>query len=113
MKKGLMFLIAMCICGMAYAAVRVAVANPSGDGQVTSSNTILVDANIYFKGVTVGDKVELRKGSSTGSIFFTAVAATANGNVVLAPAEPIMIDGGIYMDETKSGGITGMNLIYQ
>lgn len=113
MRKFLLVTTFLILATSAYATVRGTFVNPTGDGTVTSADTILIDANIYYKGVTVGDKVELRKGSSSGTIFCTVIADTANGNKHCAFPEQVMIDGGIYMDETKTGGVTGMNLLYQ
>lgn len=113
MKKAILTICFMLLAGLAYATIRPGFLNPTGDGTVTASNVIVVDANIYWSGLTVGDKVELKKGSSTGTAFCTIVADTANGNKSCPIDEPMMVDGGIYMDQTISGGITGMNLIYQ
>lgn len=113
-KVALGFLILLLMGSLAFATVRGSFSNPTGDGTVTSTDTIIVDANIYYKGVTVGDKVELKKGSSTGAVICTVVADTANGNKkCFSGPEKVMVDGGVYMDATISGGIAGMNLLYQ
>lgn len=117
MKKFLLIALAFLVGGIAFAAVKVAYLSKSGTDQVfTSDNIQLVDASIYFKGATVGDMIQLRNGSaSTSPIILTVVAATANDAYLFTPAEPIQIDGGIYMDGTFSSGTTtsGATLMFQ
>lgn len=116
MRKALFGLLICLLATNAWAVVKPTYLTLGGvDQTVTSSDTILVDANVYFRGATVGDKIDLRKGSSSGTIILTAVAATANQSIFVAPSEPIKVDGGIYMDMTLTTGAatSGINLIYQ
>jgi hypothetical protein len=85
----------------------------SGDQKVTTSNTILVDGYIYWNGLTVGDTIALLNGASTSAPAFIKVkAATANGYVNLGIKNQIDVDGGIYLDETITGGAAGVGLIF-
>jgi hypothetical protein len=90
----------------------------SGDTQVTSSNTILVDGFIYYAGVTAGDSITLTNGvaadTARGVEFFKFIAPAANGYTpIQVGAGGMTIDLGIYIDETKTGGAFGVGLIYQ
>ena len=84
------------------------------DGVVITGKTILIDANIYYTGLTVGNMIQLKEGlTSAGSTFCTIVADTANGNKKCSYPEGFVVDTGIYVDVTLSGGVAGMNLMYQ
>ena len=87
----------------------------SGDQIIKTGAGIIVDGNIYYKGVTAGDKLELRNGTSTsGTVVYTFVAPAANGSQALpAYKRDILVDTGIYLDETRTGGVLSIELYYQ
>ena len=103
--------------GLAYAANRYFMTSAGViDYAMTTTPTIVVDATIYYKGVTVGDMVQIRESNGAGApgtILTTIVADTANGNKRWTPPVPLTIDGGIYMDVTLTGGVVGVNLLYE
>jgi hypothetical protein len=112
MRKLSLVIVLALVCGTAWATLRQAPRFYQGvDGFVTTVDTVLVDANIYYVGVTVGNKIELREGSASGTVFCSIVADTANGNKKCSYPEAIFIDGGIYYDHTIAGGGTGMNYL--
>lgn len=109
-----------------FVVVGVAVAAPSWvprayyntDQQISSGSTILYDATIYYRGVTAGDMLTLSNEVAAGavdqdSIFFTFVAPAANGNYSYVPEKALTVDSGIYMDVNKSGGVLGIDIMYQ
>lgn len=87
----------------------------SGDRVIKTGAGTIVDGNIYYKGVTAGDKLELRNGTSTsGAVVYTFVAPAANGSQALPTYKrDILVDTGIYLDETRTGGVLGIELYYQ
>lgn len=109
----------MAIMGVLFLTSAVLAANNTvprifyGDQKVTTSNTILVDGYVYWSGLTAGDTVALLNGGATTSpAFIKFKVATANGYAPLGLSNPIDVDGGIYLDETISGGAAGVGLIF-
>jgi hypothetical protein len=84
------------------------------DQRITTSSTILYDMTIYWRGVTVGDRVTFRNGTTTSATaFYSLVAPTASGTFVYIPPKPLVVDGGIYYDVTLTGGSMGVSITYQ
>jgi len=117
MKNFFFALLALMLLG-----VSVAIAAPkwvpttfSGDQLIKSGQTIIVDGSIYYAGVTAGNKLELKNGTtSSGTVVYTFVAPAANGSAQLPQyAREITVDTGLYMDQTISGGAIGLELFYQ
>ncbi|NLG05970.1 MAG: hypothetical protein GX567_19405, partial [Clostridia bacterium] len=80
MKKYLFLILVVLIAGSAYAASKWVPTTFSGDQLIQTGRTILVDGNIYWNGLTVGDKLELKNGTtSSGTTVYTFVAPAANG----------------------------------
>lgn len=116
MKKLLFFiLITILLAIPAFAASRWLPTAYSGDQLIATGQTVIVDANIYWTGLTVGDKLQLKNSlTSTGTVFYTFVAPTANGSYhVPANQRNMVVDTGVYLDATISGGILGIELITQ
>ena len=115
MKKLILGLVFLSIAVIAYAAPKWVPSTYSGDQLIKSGPAIVVDANIYWSGLTVGDKLQLKNGlTSSGTTFYTFVAPTANGSYrVQKYQKDILVDTGIYLDLTISGGAMGIELIYQ
>ena len=112
-KVALIIMALMFVGGVAIAANNSVPRIFSGDQRVTTANTVLVDGFVYWNGLTVGDTIALLNGATTSATPFIKVkAATANGYAPLGLKNPMDIDGGIYLDETISGGAAGVGLIF-
>ena len=115
MKKFWIAVLFFLLTAVAYAAPKWMPTTYSGDQLIKTGSAIIVDANIYWAGVTVGDKLELKNGlTSAATTFFTFIAPTANGNYVVPKFQKnLIVDTGIYLEQTISGGAMGVELIYQ
>jgi len=84
------------------------------DKQVTTGRTVIVDASIYYKGVTAGDRVDFCNGTSgSNTIFYSFVAPDANGTYpVTKNKKDWVANSGLYIDFTLTGGIMGIDLEY-
>lgn len=88
-------------------------ADYSGDQLVKSGSGVIIDAAVYYKGVTVGDAMVLKDSlTATGTTIVTFYAPTANGFTPII-TRGFAVDNGIYMDQTVSGGLMGLNITYQ
>jgi len=87
----------------------------TGDKQIAAVSSIIVDASVYYKGVTVGDQISLYNvASQVGSPSDTNkvlqfYAPTANGYTKLVD-NGFTCDTGIYMDSTITTGAMGLQL---
>ena len=103
------------VCGSAWAATeRVSSSQYIGDQLVASGDRTIYGIIVNFKGVTAGDKVEIKDGlTSSGTVDFSIYASAANGTVAIPLLSGISIDTGIYLDETLSGGGASTDIQYQ
>ena len=85
------------------------------DQQITTARTVIYDFSIYYTGVTKGDKIVLRNGTSTSATaFYTFIAEATDGVTPLVdPAKDIVVDRGLYFDVSRTGGALGINITYQ
>lgn len=116
MKKVILAVLGMLtLVGVCYAAPkRVPREYGTADQIITSSPAIIEDVTLYYVGVTVGDNIVLRNGTSTSAPRIqTLVASTANGSFVWNPEPDVTVDGGIYLDITRTGGLFGISIMYQ
>lgn len=115
MKKVIALFIVVGLCGIAHATLRNAPESfgVSADRVLVAGDSILIDANIYYSGVTAGNTILLKEGLSvTSPTICTIVADTTAGNKKCSYPEPVVVDTGIYCDVTLSGGSAGANLLY-
>jgi hypothetical protein len=114
MRKALMVLVFLCFAGVALAAPKWLATQFFSSQSVTTGRTILYDATIYFFGVTAGDRVLLKNGTSAAATaFFVFAAPAANGTFYFDPEKDITIDQGLYLEILKTGGTVGVGLTYQ
>jgi hypothetical protein len=114
MRKIYLTLFALLICTSVYAGTRWAPRQYFGADQViTTSPATIIDGSIYWSGLTAGDRVALRNGTTvTSAAVLTLVVPTAAGTMPIA-AEGFTVDNGLYMDVTVTAGTLGLNLLYQ
>ena len=79
----------------------------NGTQQITTSPTIIVDAAVYYVGVTVGDYVNLRDGGAGGIIVDQFYAPTANGYTAITNSG-FVVDSGLYYTQGYSTGRMGL-----
>jgi hypothetical protein len=115
MKKLVLGIMILGLMGSAYAASKWVPTTFSGDQLIQSGRTIITDGNIYYSGVTAGNKLELKNGTtSSGTVIYTFIAPAANGSQQLPQyTKDFIVDTGLYMDATISGGAMGLELFYQ
>lgn len=85
----------------------------TADGAIKATPGYLQAVLVSFKGVTVGDTVDINDGSAAGgTVKVRITAATANGSFFYQPVSPIYYGTtGIYCDVTLSGG--AVNVVAQ
>ena len=88
----------------------------SSDQQISTTQSVISDMSIYYRGVTIGDGLYFRNGLTPSSpVFYTFIAPTASGTFdVRLPKKDWIIGDGIYMDvEVSTGGVFGVSIDYQ
>jgi hypothetical protein len=115
MKKLFLTLVLALLVSPAFAAPNYVPTTFSGDQVIKTGPGIIIDGNIYYSGVTVGDKLVLRNGTSTsGAVVYTFIASCDKGSQQIPTYKrDIVVDQGIYLDETRTGGVLGIELYYQ
>jgi hypothetical protein len=120
MRKWILLVLGLVLCTSAWAVSRVPQRSVWGDVQLSNTKAIVIDANVYFKGVTVGDSVIFYDqasvvGAPTASRqVMSFYAPTANGRLPLINLEGFVTDYGLYMDVTGTGTAwLGVDIIYQ
>jgi hypothetical protein len=85
------------------------------DGVIKTGPATIIDGSIYYAGVTAGNKIELKNGTtSSGTVVYTFIAPAAAGTYQLPQyTKTLTVDQGIYFDTTISGGVIGLELFYQ
>ena len=116
MKKAIFFLLALMVSQVAFGATPVIHTDPlsvipttvvkTSDDVVKSTPGYVHSIIVTFKGVTIGDEVDLNDNSTAGRA--TRIRIMADGaykTVSYVPAAPILFPNtGIYCDFTISGG---------
>jgi hypothetical protein len=120
MRKWILLVLGLVLCTSAWAVSRVPQRTVFEDVQLSNTKAIVIDANVYYKGATVGDAVIFY---DQASVVGTPVAArkvmsfyapTANGRSPLVNLEGFVTDYGLYMDVTATGAAwIGVDIIYQ
>lgn len=116
MKKAMfLLLVFISLATMAIAAPKWVPTTFSGDQLIQTGPTMIVDGSIYYTGVTAGDKLQLKNGTtSSGTTVYTFVAPAANGVQQLPQyTKDFVVDAGLYLDQTITGGAIGLELFYQ
>lgn len=124
MKKFLLVLLVCLFATSGWAAFSVTPkqfggSSTTGDIQIKATRTVILDASVYFSGVTVGDSLKLynvasQVGTASTGRVLSFFAPTANGRLPLTNLDGFVCDNGLYMDVTATGaGIIGMDIIYQ
>lgn len=115
MKKYLLLIVGLLVAGTAFAAAKWVPTTFSGDQLIQTGRTVIVDGSIYYSGLTAGNKLELKNGTtSSGTVIFTFVAPAAAGTYQLPQyTKDFIVDTGLYLDQTISGGAIGIELFYQ
>ena len=116
--KRVTFILVVCMLFVASVAVAAPYWLPrqygTNDQQITTTKTIIYDGSIYYKGVTAGDRLDLRNGTTTGATaFYTFIAPAANGyeNLPIIKKDWVA-NNGVYLDITRTAGIIGVSLDY-
>jgi hypothetical protein len=108
-------IIGIMLCGTAWAATeRTPSVQYSRDQLVASGRHTIYGLIVNFKGVTVGDKVEIKDGlTSSATVDASIYAATANGTLAIPLLSGISLDTGLYLDETLTTGGASTDIQYQ
>ena len=116
MKKFVLVLALMlCVTGVAMAApFWLPRQIGTYDQSITTSRTVIYDGTIYYSGVTAGDRLDLRNGTSVSdTIFFSFIAPATQGTFNLPVTKKNwVIPNGVYFDTTLTAGILGISLDY-
>ena len=116
--KRVTFILVVCMLFVASVAVAAPYWLPrqygTNDQQITTTKTIIYDGSIYYKGVTAGDRLDLRNGTSgSATAFYSFIAPAANGTFDLPITKKNwVIPDGVYFDVTLTGGVLGISLDY-
>jgi len=116
MKKFFLVLVLVfCVTSMAMAApFWLPRQTGTYDQSITTSRTVIYDGTIYYKGVTAGDRLDLRNGTSASdTAFYSFIAPAANGTFDLPITKKNwVIPNGVFFDVTRTAGILGLSLNY-
>lgn len=123
MKKLYALFLVLLLCQSSYASTPVIMGDQlsviassvvlTADGVVKATPGYLQGVLVSFKGVTVGDTVDINDNSAAGGTVKVRIAmATANGSFYYQPVAPIIYSTtGIYCDVSISGG--SVNVVAQ